>query len=210
MPSDLIERAIEMVFTERIGVTKVGVNEGRNASEENMRRYQALKSKYQNLLRKSKYTAQKRFVSIDMNVDPFKNLKKLASEQSSNQFPDELIVNGNKVTDKMEIMSELSKSFFVAPKPIEEKQQGYIDAYQNYLSNTIEPEPPPITRREVEDVIFVLKKNSAPGQEDISIELIQVAIEILADLLTVLFNSCINIGHYLTKWKYIISICKNF
>ena len=137
----------------------------------------------------------------DMNKDPYKSLKKLASDQSSNQFPDELIINNYSITNKLDVMKELSKSFFPDPKPINKKQQVYIDEYQTYLSQSQGEELPQITKFELENAIFSLKKKSAPGKDGISIELIQLAYILLETILLRLFNACLNISHYPTKWK---------
>ena len=137
----------------------------------------------------------------DMNKDPYKSLKKLASDQSSNQFPDELIINNYSITNKLDVMKELSKSFFPDPKPINKKQQVYIDEYQTYLSQSQGEELPQITKFELENAIFSLKKKSAPGKDGISIELIQLAYILLETILLRLFNACLKISHHPTKWK---------
>ena len=108
--------------------------------------YRDLKSKYQYLLRKNKEKAKIKYTTEDMNKDPYKSLKKLASDQSSNQFPDELIINNYSITNKLDVMKELSKSFFPDPKPINKKQQVYIDEYQTYLSQSQWEELPQITK----------------------------------------------------------------
>ena len=91
-------------------------------SDENERLYRDLKSKYQCLLRKNKEKAKIKYMTEDMNNDPYKSLKKLAYDQGSNQFPDELVINNNSITNKEIIMKELISSFFPDPKPINKKK----------------------------------------------------------------------------------------
>jgi hypothetical protein len=128
----------------------------RDVSEANGNLYRGLKSQYQE-------KTKRKYMTEDMNKNPYKCLKNLAADQNNNQFPDELESNNSRITNKLDLMKEPSKSFFPDPKPINKKQQEYIDEYLTYLSNDKGPEPPPITNFELKNAVFSLKKNSAPG-----------------------------------------------
>jgi hypothetical protein len=69
------------------------------------------------------------------------------------------------------------------------------------LSQNQGEEPPQITKHEIENEVFSLKQKSAPGVDGISIELIQLAYNLLEPILSQLSNACLKISHYPTKWK---------
>jgi len=189
------------LLTLRISLWKARDRWGKTKIKADEILYKTIKTKYQRVLRKKKKEAEQLFCSEDLNKDPFKNLKRLATPQNNNQFPELLMINGTPSTDTNSIMTELSNSFFPSPKPIGVKQQQYIDLFENYMANANELEPPPITHEELKKAIFSLKKKSSPGIDGITIELIQVAYNTLAEPLLKLFNACLNSGHYPAAWK---------
>ena len=113
----------------------------RELSEANENLYRELKLEYQRLLRKSKKKAKRKFMLEDMNIIyvqkyPYKCLKKLAADQNNSHPRWAWIYNNSRITNKLEIMKKLSKSFFPDPKPIKKKTRihRYIE-YLTYLSN---------------------------------------------------------------------------
>lgn len=105
----------------------------KNKSEKN--NHKQLKAEYQRLLRRSKKGAFEKQCTVDMNLNPYKGLKKLAASQCRNYLPGELIINGQSVTEKEVIVEELCKSFFprAKNKNMGPAQQNIIRNFKMYL-----------------------------------------------------------------------------
>ena len=61
--------------------------------------------------------------------------------------------------------------------------------------------PPPVTEEELQHAVFTLNSSSACGTDGIGIDLIQYSYKILNATLSSLYNKCISLRYYPTKWK---------
>jgi hypothetical protein len=82
-------------------------------SDEIIKSYSTLKSRYQQQIRQSKIQSWGNFCSSDLNSDLFGSLKKITSA-SSNQCPPPLIkINGETFPDSDQMLAAFSSSFFL-------------------------------------------------------------------------------------------------
>lgn len=175
--------------------------ETKNKSGKN--NHKQLKAEYQRLLRRSKKEAFEKQCTVDMNLNPYKGLKKLAASQCRNDLPGELIINGESVTEKEVVVEKFWKSFFprAKNKNMGPAQQNIIRNYKMYLKEPFELPSPPVTLSELKNCVYSIKNKAAPGTDGIGLDVIQAAYSIISNILLKLYNKCFELKHYPKVWK---------
>lgn len=148
-------------------------------TQESRLKHKEHKAEYQREVRKAKATSFKEFCTTNMNQDLYTALKSISGEESSRTEPGEVRVNGHTTTDPINIMEAFADRFFHREPPSTQQHKIVEEAARKYLSPKERPVPPPISVKEMRSAMKKLRKTAAPGQDGISLSLINLALNLI-------------------------------
>ena len=120
----------------------------------------------------------------------------LPSNQELNS-PDFVNVEGTKVTDKNEIANCFNNHFCSIGQSLADKiVSSSSTSFYNYLQNRVNSSMflCPISPTEIYNVIFQLNSNKSCGFDGINAKFVITASEVLSPILSILINSCFDLG----------------
>ena len=177
-------------------------------SSDSLNKYAAVKSNYQRFLRQSKSESFKKFCSTELNDDIFKSLKKLANISTA-ACPSAIRTQDATITEPYSILSEFGKSFFPSDTPSTPSQlaveSSVIESLsQDVVSVTINNNT--FTLMELRTAFDGLKITRTPGTDGLPAEWLKFSFDCLSNHLLHLFNACLAISYFPSKWRIAVVI----
>ncbi len=169
-------------------------------SDEFIKSYSALKSRYQQQVRQSKIQSWRNFCSSDLNSDLFGSPKEITSA-SSNQCPSPLIKTNGKTHPDSDQMLEAFSSYFFPKEALssplhllfKEKVRKKINKPLKSFMN--------ITNAEVITALTTLKSNQSPGIDSCPAEWLKCCTSLISQHVTALFNACLASSYFPAEWQ---------
>lgn len=170
--------------------------------------YQQVRQNYQNALNKANRESFRAFASEFENKSPFGNTFKMIKTKMSKQSFDLPILDvpRQQIPTKMDYLLDslfpndstssdtaISRSLRTSPLALDNTSSVVFGV------------------NEVENIIAKLNNKKAPGLDAISNRMIKAACQLLAPILTDLFNKCVELSYYPAAWKVsAVKVLKKF
>ncbi|UYV62957.1 hypothetical protein LAZ67_2002616, partial [Cordylochernes scorpioides] len=162
--------------------------------------YKSVRNKYKNSIRKAKRNSWRDFIEENGSNNPFGNayrtLKKLSSSNQQKGLP---IIEQAPVDSKESLIKDLIDELI--PDDTTISDTAHHISIRNYTPNFTNSNSCNIHKKEIEEIIDKINVNKAPGQDNISNNMIKNAFQLILPILHSLFNKCIQIGYFPKKWK---------
>ena len=162
----------------------------------NLQSVKTLKRIYQREIRLSKNAAWARFFSEEFNKNPFKAINKLKSvNKKLCDIPSIRLRDGSITSDPTNILSTLASAFIPSPPPISVSDPLDLLPQIPLLSF------PSITLEELQSSLFGMTRNSAPGHDGLTVDILQFLFTRIKDHLLCLYNCCLSLSYFPVTWK---------
>ncbi|GBM52210.1 Retrovirus-related Pol polyprotein from type-1 retrotransposable element R1 [Araneus ventricosus] len=179
-------------------------NRCKNQSERLNRRiiYKKNESIYKRMLKsKSRACFEKLCLQIT-KTNPFGLPYKLATKKTKRQVILHEVIdqNGIKTTSLNDTIEAIIQSLFPKENRADENSEHrkVREIVLNYETEIFDPD---FTKSEIMAVIKQFSKRKAPGLDNISIEMIEAIHKKCPEVLTVIYNKCLDLGHFPNSWK---------
>lgn len=163
-----------------------------------------LKKEYQCAIRRAKTISFKKFAT-DLGSDMRATIRALEPSRGKGPtLPSRVVVGDVETTDQVEILRACAGHFFPSDPSGSQATEPTMQAATDAMNQTESSGElrPPVTREEVTAALSALKQDSAPGPDGISAAAIQIAPIELASRLRVIYDACLDMGHFPKCWRH--------
>jgi hypothetical protein len=192
-------------WTERHKVNNLRRRYQRNQTthrEEVKRHYLTARDRYKQQLVDSKLESWKKFITESTSDNPWGLLYKIAKNQLNKEKISELKIGDQIIINNKQIANTLFNTFF--PKDESIPDQDCHRSMRNkllQLNTSNSDNDLKFTEREVTDIINKQNYRKSPGYDGLTADIIQCIHNTDRELLTLLYNKCLQLSAFPSIWK---------
>jgi hypothetical protein len=160
------------------------------------------KRKYEATPRKAKIESWKQYCKATTSANPWNVVYKLATGKmrSSNTLSTIRRPDGTITSGMVETLNVTMEHFTPTDEEVTDNDYHKLIRAQNKAPVTTEDDKP-FTTAEIRDAIYAMNKDTAPGEDGITSDILQRAYDLLPKSTTAMYNGCVGTACFPKIWK---------